>query len=134
MFSFIPDIFQSLIGTDFSQFHKVRGYYCGAAGDSRLTVNVNVGFGDVLFNELVWAVEETLYVLSGVVWYQDTEVLDVGVDEEALLPEYWHNSADMVLLEFFLILSQFYITQEQSSKLLVFVLLGFDDPIEVIGE
>jgi hypothetical protein len=75
-------------------------------------VDVDVGFVDVLLYELVGTVEETFDVLSGVIWDQNAEVLDVRVDEQALLSEYWHNRSDLVLPQLLIILSQLHISQE----------------------
>jgi hypothetical protein len=60
-------LFKSFVGLNFSQFHQVCCYDCGAARDTGLAVHVNVGFGNVLLDELVGTAEEALDVLSGIV-------------------------------------------------------------------
>ncbi len=88
-------LFQSFVGLDFSQFHQVCCYNCGAAWDAGLAMHVHVGFGDVLLDELIGTAEETLDVLSGVVWDENTEVFDVGVDKKIFFTKNRDNGTNL---------------------------------------
>ena len=73
-------------------------------------MHVNVGFGDVLLNELVGTAEETLDVLSGVVWDQNTKVFDVGVDKKVFFSKNRDNGTNLQLFKVLLVLCQLDIT------------------------
>ena len=73
-------------------------------------MNKNIGFWNVFRNEFVRTVKKALYILSGVVWNEDTEMFGIRVNKETFFSKYRDDGTDMIFLKLFLVLCDFNIS------------------------
>ena len=134
MFSLLFNLLECRFSRYISLIHQISCYYSGTAWYSCLTMNKNIGLWYVFRNKFVRTVKKTFYILSGVVWNQDTEMFGIGVDKETFFSKYWDDCTDMIFFKLFLVLCNFDIPQCQSSKKMMFMPLGFYNPIKIISK